>query len=104
MNHQKQNFVVGHLDPLGAVVVFRDGMSEKLIALFGSVAMKARALAHFIHRFMHGVTNGRRQRFGHIANTATNHTRGTSWVRIGEGFDPSVDFRKEIASLEFQVV
>ena len=99
-----KNLIIRDLKPVRAVIVFRDGVPQKLIALLGAVSTKAAALAHFINSLVHGLANGHGERLGDISDTATNEAGRTFGVGVGKGFDAAIDLGKKVTSFEFEVV
>ena len=99
-----KNFVIRDLKTARAVVVFRDGVSQKLIPLLGPVSPEAAALAHFIDGLVHGLANGGRKGLGHIADAATDESGRAFGIGVGEGFDAAIDLGKKVTGFEFKVV
>ncbi len=91
---RNKNLIVSDLDGAGSVIVFRDRVPEKFIALLGSVTVKGLSDAEVVDGCMHCGARRGWQGFGYVADAATNQTPGGIRVRIGERFDAPTYFRK----------
>ena len=101
---RNEDFVISDLDAAVPVIVLSDDVPEKLVALLGAVSAKSGANGHFIDRRMQGRNDRGRQRFGDIANAATDHASGHSGVGFTEGFHAPGNLGKEVTGFEFQIV
>ena len=99
-----EDFIRVHIQATGLVVVVSDGITQEVVALFRTVATEAGAVAHFIHRLVHGFTGGVRQSLGHIANATADQALRCVGVGLGEGFHTTCDFWEEISGFELEVV
>jgi hypothetical protein len=79
-------------------------MAEKIVTLFWSVPAEGVTDTELLDGPVHGVTRGDRQRFGDITDSATDEAAGGVRVRLGEGFDATIDFREQVSRFEFKVV
>ena len=59
-------------------------------------------MAHLVDGVVHGRDDRRRQRFGDVTDSQSNHV-GVG-VGLDERVDPATDFGKEVAGLELQIV
>ena len=79
-------------------------MAEEFVALLGAVASEVLPLTHFVHGLVHGLANGDGEGFRHITDTTTDEPRRAVRVRVGERLHASVDFGKEVACFELEVI
>ena len=86
----------------GLEVVLGNGLPQPAIALFGAITVESFGRAHRIDGGFHRFAAGQRQRFGHIADAQPDQCG----VRVGgaEGFDPTADFREQVARFELEVI
>ena len=96
-----ENFIVLDFQSAVAEVVLRDGASEKIVALFRSIAAEGVTMAHFIDRGVQRFEAGGGERFGHITDAAADDFGGGVRVGFAEGFDAARDFGEEVAGFEF---
>ena len=94
-----EDFVVGHIHAEVAVIVLCNGVPEKLVSLLGPVAAEALARGHLIDRFVQRADHCGRQRFGHIADTATDYPLGGFGIGVTERFHAPGDLGKEVTGL-----
>ena len=99
-----EDLVVGDVEPVRAVIVFRDGVAEEFVPLLGPVAVKAVARAHLVHGPVQRLARGGGQRLGHVADAAADEALGGLRIRGAKGIHPAGDFGKEIAGAELEVV
>ncbi len=99
-----KDLVVGDGESAFAEVVFRDGVAEEVVALFGAVAAEGFAGGHFVDGAVEGGDDGGGEGFGDVADAAADEAAGGFGVLVAELADASADFREEVAGFEFEVV
>ena len=94
-----EDFVQFQIDTARFIISVNDGLTEKIIALFGTIAAERFGFSHFIDSFMHRFDDGRSQRAGYVADTETDD------VRVGMGLGIGCNFfgngSKEIIARKF---
>jgi len=68
----EEDFVVGDVNPASPIINLRDLAPQEFIALLMPVATKSLAHGKLIYGRLHRCYCGGRQRFGHVADTATD--------------------------------
>ena len=99
-----KNFVVLDVEAPVAVVVLRDGVSEKIVALLGAVASESFARAHVVHGLVECGEDGSRKRFGDVADAAADHVFRGVGILVAEKFHAPRDLGEEVSGAELEVV
>jgi hypothetical protein len=82
----------------------RDGRSEKLVALFWTIAAKTFAVSQFIDRALHRFDSSGRERLGNITDSAADQAPGAFRMSVAEFAHAPRHLWKEIAGLKLQVI
>ena len=97
-----ENLIHTEADTSGAEVVFRDGLTQEIVALLWSIAMNPLCSRHFVGGLVHRLDDGRCQRLRHIANTQGDDV--SLGVHHSEGIDLLGDVGEQIVVLQVQEV
>ena len=68
-----KNFVRIKAYSAGFIIALNDGMTEKIIPLFGAVAVKRFGSCHVVNCFVEGFNNSGCQRFRDVTDTETDY-------------------------------
>ena len=81
-----EDFIQLQIDAPCFIIAVNDGLTEKIVTLFRTIAAEGFGLAHFIDGFMHRFDDGRGQRTGDVANAETDDVRIGMGLGIGGNF------------------
>src|SRR6516225_3194563 len=101
---RNEDFVISNVDIAVAVVALRDLGSEKLVALFGTIAAKTFAMLELINGALHRFNRCGRKRLSHITNSAADQSLRPFRMCFAELADASGHLWKQIAGLKFKII
>ncbi len=90
--------------PAIAIIDLRDLAPQEIAALFVAVAAKGLAHGKLIHRRLHCRHRGRRQRLGHVADSAADQPFCGLGIRFAKLFHPPPDLGKKVTRLELEII
>ncbi len=99
-----ENLIRFHVDAACLEIVLGDGVAQEVVALLRAVAAEGGAVAHFIHRLVHGRADGLGQRLGHIADAAADQALRGLGIGLREDLHAAGDFGEEVTGFELVVV
>ena len=78
-------FLRAEMNAARCVIVFNDGINQKVVSLFGAVSMKCLGVGHLVHCLVHRLDAGLRQWAGNVSDTQTDD------VLLGVRYPESID-------------
>lgn len=97
-----KNFVRAQVHAARLVVIFRNNLAQKGVALFRTVPAKKGRVAHFVHSLVQGFDDGGDQRTGHVAYAQADDA--AVGVGVLERGHLAGDVREKIVALELEKI
>ena len=99
-----KNLIVFDIQIPLAIVVFRDGVTKKLIPLFWPITAERVPARKFIDRPMHRVDHCRGERFRNIPDAAADQRLSQFRIFLAELTNSASDLRKKVAGFQFEIM
>ena len=97
-----EDFIPFHPESAARIIMFNDGVDEKIVALFRAVAAEALLASHFGHGFFHGGHGSGRKRQRHVTDAEANDL--CLGMGVFECGNAAGDLSKQVIARQLEII